>query len=148
MAIVFVEHEVKSKLSAKRKISAFLKTLVQQHRPELKRVDLQYIFCSDAYLLGINQSYLDHDTYTDIITFDLSETDTELFGEIYVSIDRVKENAEKFATSYELELYRVIFHGALHLSGFKDKKPSEAKEMRLQEDKAIAAYLKSLENEN
>ena len=92
--------------------------------------------------MEINQEFLNHDTYTDIITFNLSEKKNELTAEIYVSINRVKENAEKFITTYEQELHRVIFHGVLHLCGFKDKKEAEKKEMRTQENLCLKEYFK------
>ena len=105
---------------------------------------LQYIFCSDKFLLGINKSYLQHDYYTDIISFDLSETKGKLIGEVYISIDRVKDNAKTHKTALMEELLRVIFHGALHFCGYKDKKPADIKKMRAQEDKWLKSYLKSL----
>ncbi len=105
---------------------------------------LQYIFCSDKFLLNINKSFLNHDYFTDIISFDLSETGGTLIGEIYISIDRVKDNAKTHKTSYTEELLRVIFHGALHFCGYKDKKPSDAKEMRAQENKWLKSYLESI----
>ncbi len=104
---------------------------------------LQYIFCSDKFLLNINKSFLNHDYFTDIISFDLSETGGTLIGEIYISIDRVKDNAKTHKTSYTEELLRVIFHGALHFCGYKDKKPSDAKDMRAQENKWLKSYLES-----
>ena len=105
---------------------------------------LQYVFCSDKFLLNINKSFLNHDYFTDIISFDLSETKGPLIGEIYISVDRVKDNAKTHKTSYTEELLRVIFHGALHFCGYKDKKPSDAKEMRAQENKWLKSYLKSI----
>ncbi len=103
---------------------------------------LQYVFCSDKYLLDINKQFLNHDYYTDIISFDLSETKGVLIGDIYISVDRVKENAKTMKTTQGNELLRVIFHGALHFCGYKDKKPADAKLMRSMEDKWINAYLK------
>jgi len=112
-------------------------------KKEGKRLDnIQYIFCSDDYLLDINRQYLQHDYYTDIITFDLSEPKQPINAEIYVSIDRVKENARDFKTSFKKELHRVIFHGALHLCGYKDKKPKEEALMRKMEDKYLDLYFK------
>ncbi len=105
---------------------------------------LQYVFCSDKFLLNINKSFLNHDYFTDIISFDLSETKGPLIGEVYISVDRVKDNAKTHKTSYTEELLRVIFHGALHFCGYKDKKPSDAKEMRTQENKWLKSYLKSI----
>ena len=101
---------------------------------------LQYVFVSDEELLQINQSVLDHDTYTDIITFDLSDQEGIVEGEIYISIDRVKENAELFSVAFEEEYIRVIGHGLLHLLGFKDKSDSESSEMRKQENRLIDLY--------
>ena len=140
----FYEQEVKSALKDKRKLSAFLDSLVTKYRKGTRKSDLTYIFCSDQHLLQMNQQFLQHDTFTDIITFDLSEGDDVLMGEIYISVDRVKENAEKFGTSYKDELHRVIFHGALHLCGFKDKKTADKAMMRAKEDESIAAYNKAL----
>jgi rRNA maturation RNase YbeY len=103
---------------------------------------LTYVFCSDKYLLKINKDFLSHDYYTDIISFDLSEVPGQLIGEVYISVDRVKDNAKTHGTSLKEELHRVIFHGALHFCGYKDKKPSEAKKMRQMEDAWLSAYMK------
>ena len=105
---------------------------------------LQYVFCSDKYLLNINKQFLNHDYYTDIISFDLSETKGQLVGDIYISVDRVKENARTLKTTQGNELLRVIFHGALHFCGYKDKKPADAKLMRSMEDKWLRIFLKSV----
>ncbi len=105
---------------------------------------LQYVFCSDDYLLNINKQFLNHDYYTDIISFDLSEEKGVLIGDIYISVDRVKENAKTHGNKYLHELLRVIFHGALHFCGYKDKKPADAKLMRSMEDKWLKAYLKTI----
>ena len=99
--------------------------------------DISYIFCDDEYMLTQNQAFLNHDTYTDIITFD------DCFGEviagsILISLDRVKENADQFGKTYENELLRVIVHGTLHLCGYKDKTDTEAKVMRQKEDESLA----------
>ena len=103
-----------------------------------KRIgQLDYVFCSDAYLLNINKQFLNHDTYTDIITFDYTE-DAVLGGEIYISIDRVKENALKFDVTVTEELCRVMVHGLLHLAGYKDKTSGQKQEMRDAEDAALA----------
>lgn len=90
--------------------------------------ELNFIFCSDEYLLKINQEYLDHDTYTDIITFDNSEEEDEISGDIFISVERVNDNALKYKIDAYTELKRVIIHGVLHLIGFLDKK-SEEKEL-------------------
>ena len=140
MATRFYDQEVKSKLVHKRTLSKFLDTIVRQHRPAIKGIGLTYIFVSDEALLGINQQFLNHNTYTDIITFDLSENEKTLLGEIYVSVDRILENAEKFKTTYQRELHRVIFHGALHLCGFKDKTVKDREAMRVQEDLCLETW--------
>jgi len=113
----------------------------QCHKEGVKIEALQYVFCSDNYLLDINKQFLNHDYYTDIISFDLSDKKGVLKGEVYISIDRVKDNAKTEGNLYMHELLRVIFHGALHFCGYKDKKPSDAKLMRLMEDKWLKAYL-------
>jgi rRNA maturation RNase YbeY len=141
MPATFQDNEVTSGLKDKRKLSAYLDELVDTKLEGIKKVKLNYICCSDEYLLTINKQFLDHDTLTDIITFDLSETENELIGEIYISVDRVKENATKFGVSYLNELHRVIFHGALHLCGYTDKTAADKQEMRRQEDLCLAAYL-------
>ena len=92
------------------------------------------MFCSDNYLLEINKQYLNHDTYTDIITFDYSTKKEPISGDIYIGIERVKENATTFSKSFENELHRVIIHGVLHLLGYKDKTKPAKQEMTKQED--------------
>lgn len=138
----FYDQDVRSGLKNKRKLSAFLDGLVSRHRKGVKKTTLTYIFCSDEALLEINKQFLNHDTYTDIITFDLSESDTELVGEIYISTDRILDNAAKFQTERDNELHRVIFHGALHLCGFKDKTKTDREEMRRMEEQCLKQYSK------
>ncbi len=144
MPAKFHEQGTKAGLKDKRKLSAFLDGLVATYLPAVKKVALNYIFCTDDFLLQMNQQYLQHDTLTDIITFDLSEGESGLTGEIYISVERVRENAAKYGTTGNDELHRVIFHGALHLCGFKDKKDADKKLMRQKEDECIAAYNKEL----
>ena len=96
--------------------------------------EINYIFCSDTYLHQVNVEYLDHDTYTDIITFDNSEAEEMIESDIFISIDRVGENAKEIGVSFMRELQRVMAHGVLHLIGYKDKSPEEAQEMRKQEE--------------
>ncbi len=105
---------------------------------------LHYVFCSDAFVLDINNRYLNHNFYTDITSFALSEEKDRLVGDAYISVDRVKENAKTEGNRYAHELLRVIFHGALHFCGYKDKKPAEVKMMRSMEDKWLKAYLKMI----
>jgi probable rRNA maturation factor len=97
-------------------------------------LELNFIFCSDNYLLKINKEFLNHDTYTDIITFDNSEEKEEIAGDIFISIDRVRENAKTFQISTQKELNRVIVHGVLHLLGYKDKIKKDKQEMTDKED--------------
>ena len=119
--------------------------LEQQMKKEGIKVEcLQYVFCSDKYLLNINKQYLNHDYYTDIISFDLSEIKGQLVGDVYISVDRVKENAKTMKNTQVNELLRVIFHGALHFCGYKDKKSADAKLMRSMEEKWLKVYLKSV----
>ncbi|MEZ5018254.1 MAG: rRNA maturation RNase YbeY [Flavipsychrobacter sp.] len=142
MPIHYYEQEVNAKLQQRRKLSAYLNDLIREHL-EVKQVNLTYIFCNDDYLLTINKQFLNHDTYTDIVTFDLTEQEDELIGELYISTDRIAENAETHGTTYQEELHRVIFHGALHLCGFKDKTAKDQKEMRQMEDHSLKAYFKN-----
>ncbi|MCC4212195.1 rRNA maturation RNase YbeY [Leeuwenhoekiella parthenopeia] len=101
--------------------------------------ELGYVFCSDEYLLDINIQYLDHDTYTDIVTFDYKEG-TVLNGEMYISTDRVADNAEQFSVSFDSELRRVMVHGLLHMCGFGDKTDEDAKLMRAKEDEYLKLW--------
>ena len=108
---------------------------------KMKLGNLSYIFCSDEHLLTINNDFLKHDFYTDVITFDLSSSKNEIEGEVYLSVDRIKDNAKQLGVSFKEELHRVIFHGALHLCGYKDKKKEEALIMRSKENKYLKRYL-------
>lgn len=102
--------------------------------------ELYYYFCSDEKLLEINRERLDHDFYTDIVTFPLTGCESVLSSEFCISIDRIKENAVTFGRSYESELHRVIIHGVLHLIGFDDLTDEEEKEMREQEEMSLELY--------
>ncbi len=104
-----------------------------------KEGDINYIFCDDDFILDINQKYLEHDYYTDIISFDYS-VGNELHGDIFVSVDRVRENAEDFNVSFDDELRRVIIHGVLHYCGYKDKSEEDERMMRVKEDEKIAMF--------
>lgn len=99
--------------------------------------ELSFIFCSDEYLLGINQQYLNHDTYTDIITFDNSSDDSLIAGDIFISVERIRENASKFKTELKDELHRVMIHGILHLLGYKDKNSKDKAQMTEKEDQYL-----------
>ncbi|MBS1918057.1 MAG: rRNA maturation RNase YbeY [Bacteroidetes bacterium] len=111
-------------------------------REKVKLKEIHYIFCSDSSLLTINRKFLNHNYYTDIITFPLSEQGSPVTGEVYISIDRVKENAKTFNTSFSNELLRVIFHGALHLCGYKDKTKKQKEVMSQMEDKSLRSFQK------
>jgi probable rRNA maturation factor len=133
--IHFHTEETDFVLANKTKYKTWLGEIMQEHNYKLR--ELNYIFCTDEYLLNINREYLDHDYYTDIITFDNSEEEGIIEGDIFVSIDRIKDNAKEFKQEFEKELTRVIAHGLLHLIGFGDKEENEVIEMRKQEDLAI-----------
>ena len=141
MAINFFSEEIKFDLPQKLKRKNWLKKIAESENFQVG--ELNYIFCSDEYLYQINVDYLDHHTYTDIITFDNSEEDLKIEGDIFISIDRVKENAVKHQQTEERELSRVISHGIFHLVGYKDKSHSEAKQMRAKEEFAIELFEKS-----
>lgn len=137
MAIRFAVQDIDFELLEAQKVKKWITEVVQRRQ---KRVgNISYLFCDDEYLLGVNQQYLNHDTYTDIITFDYVAADL-ISGDIMISVDRVGENAEKFAVSFEQELHRVIIHGVLHLLGQGDKSDAEAAEMRRQEEEALVLW--------
>jgi probable rRNA maturation factor len=139
MSVVnFFSADKKLHFVPKRELKAFLNELFTNENKKISRLD--YIFCSDSFLLDINRRFLNHDYYTDIITFDLSETKNETIAEIYISLDRVKENARKLETKYRNEILRVVFHGALHLCDYKDKTQKQIKEIRQKEDFYIKRF--------
>jgi rRNA maturation RNase YbeY len=135
-AISFFEEDINYKLKNKALVRQWIKETIVAEGFKLK--ELNYIFCSDAYLLTLNQQYLDHDTYTDIITFDNSEVKGDIVGDIFISIERIRENAVKFGHSEIDELHRVIIHGALHLLGYTDKSVVTKKKMTQKEDEYLA----------
>lgn len=135
-AISFFEEDIQFKPKQKAALRQWIKDTVEAEGFRLK--ELNYIFCSDAYLLQINQQYLNHDTYTDIITFDNSETEKTIVGDIFISAERIKENALKFKVTEDTELHRVMIHGALHLLGYKDKSAASKNLMTQMEDKYLA----------
>ena len=127
--ISYFSEDTDFELNSEKRTTDWLSKLVKTHQKILG--DITYIFCSDAYLLSINKEYLQHDTFTDIVTFNYNHS-AIISGDIFISIDRVRENAEKFAVSFETELYRVVIHGILHLCGF-DHEISEDEE-KIMED--------------
>ena len=123
------------------KLKTFLQQLSKKNGYDIDTIN--YIFCSDEYLLKVNQEYLKHNTYTDIITFQLSQKGQPLLSDIYISVDRVRENASVLKNTFSNELHRVIFHGLLHLCGFKDKSSKDVTQMRTEEDQALQSYFVS-----
>ena len=142
MATEFFFEGTKLSLRERNRLKRFLANLFKKKRQDLS--SLKYIFCTDRFLLDINQRYLCHDDYTDIITFNLADPKKPVEGEIYISADRVRENAGINKVSIKNELHRVIFHGALHLCGYKDKAPADKKAMRQEEDKCLASYFSTV----
>jgi rRNA maturation RNase YbeY len=139
MTISFNKADATATLTNRVSLKSFIEKRVKKEGLAIE--SLNYVFCSDKYLLQINKQFLNHNYYTDIISFDLSEEPGKLIGEVYISIDRVKDNAKTHRASNKEELLRVIFHGALHFCGYKDKKPADAKKMRQMEDTWLTAYL-------
>ena len=122
----------------RKELKAFLQKTAKAEKQSIDTIN--YIFCDDAYLLDINQQYLNHDTYTDIITFQLNPKGEALLSDIYISVERVKDNATTHNTTFTKELHRVIFHGLLHLCGYKDKTKKDQEEMRKQEERCLNSY--------
>lgn len=129
----------KVSLSKRAELKKFIELIFRKEKK--KAGNISYVFCSDDYLLDINRSYLNHDYYTDIITFDLSEPGSGIIdGEIYISVDTIRENAKRFKTSITKELHRVIFHGILHLCGYSDKTQKDQLLMTTKEDHYLHLY--------
>ncbi len=159
MPITFHTADIKFTLKHKQRLKQFIAKQVKQSNNQT--IKLSFIFCSDEYLRAINKKYLRHDYYTDIITFPLSDDKKHIEAEIYISIDRVKENAEKYRAKPRkpsgslkgkpigpspfrgqgvAELHRVIFHGVLHLLGYRDKTKTQKEKMRKMEDKWLKGF--------
>ena len=134
-SINFLSEGIEFKVKNQNKLRAWIKKVIETEGKKLST--LVYIFCSDSYLLTINQDFLKHKTLTDIITFDYS-LEGRVDGEIYISIERVSENALKFGKTIEDELHRVMIHGVLHILGFKDKSPSQKSIMRKKEEACLS----------
>ena len=137
MAISFSTENLDFELEDKVKIKKWISEIIKAQGKKVGQIG--YLFCDDAYLIEVNRTYLNHDTYTDIITFDYVVGDM-ISGDIMISVERVKENALQFNTSFEQELHRVIIHGVLHLLGQMDKSESEAAEMRKKEESALVLW--------
>src|SRR4051812_30674085 len=135
-AINFVTQSISFKPPFPRKTSSWIRACIKKQKRSLK--ELTFIFCTDQELLKINRQYLNHSTYTDIITFDNSESDDEVEGDIFISIERVKDNAKSLAVDFADELNRVMIHGVLHLLGYTDKTPKAKLLMRKKEDACLS----------
>jgi probable rRNA maturation factor len=134
--IEFYSEDLDFSLSNPEQVADWIASVIEQNEFEL--AGLTYIFCSDEYLHQMNVEYLDHDTLTDIITFDNADEEGTVEGDIFVSIDRVRDNAQTLGIPFEDELHRVLIHGVLHLLGFKDKTEEQEALMRKQEDSCLS----------
>jgi len=132
--MISFNYQIDFNLPNENKISEWISIIIKTEN--FKEGEINYIFCDDDYLHKLNVEFLNHDTLTDIISFDYA-VGKELHGDIYISIDRVRENAIEFNVPFENELQRVIIHGVLHYCGYKDKTESDAKQMRFKEDNAL-----------
>jgi probable rRNA maturation factor len=135
MGVLFFAEGIDFKLQHPRKTANWIKAVAKKEHKKV--ISINYIFCTDSYLLNLNQGYLKHNTLTDIITFDYSQK-SNLEGEVYISIDRVMENAEVFDRPFSEELHRVIIHGLLHLAGYGDKTGAEKTQMRKKEEACLS----------
>ncbi len=133
--IHFASQEVKIELKSKTILKAWIRDIIKGQGKSVG--EISYVFCSDAFLAEMNKKYLNHLSLTDIITFNYNENNI-ISGDIFISIERVKENALKYSGSFDAELYRVMAHGVLHLLGFKDKSKADKEEMRNREDECLS----------
>ncbi|MDZ7900616.1 MAG: rRNA maturation RNase YbeY [Arcicella sp.] len=136
--IAFFNEDIDFKFPGKNKFKAWLKKVADKEGFMIGQ--LNYIFCSDEYLHKINLEYLDHDTYTDIITFDNSEDEATIEGDIFVSVERIRENSQTLNTVFEEEVKRVVVHGLLHLCGYDDHTHEDKAEMRKLENNYILVF--------
>ena len=133
--ISFFAADIRLNLRKRTELKNWIQSSIKKEGYQL--ISLSYVFCSDAYLLEMNIKHLNHKTLTDIITFDLSSSKKEIEGEIYISMERVKENAALYKVPVMQELHRVMIHGVMHLCGYKDKKPADVKKMRAKEEEYL-----------
>ena len=136
MAIHFFSEDISFSLDKEQQTISWIENILDGEKQISKSIN--YIFCSDDYLLKINKDYLDHNTLTDIITFDNSEEEGKIEADIFISVDRVQENALSLDKKFDEELHRVIMHGLLHLVGYNDKTDEEKSEMRKKEDACLS----------
>jgi rRNA maturation RNase YbeY len=134
----FFSHDIPTSLKNVTILKQFIESIFKKEKQSLESIN--YIFCTDKVILEINKKYLNHDFYTDIITFNLSQNDKAISAEVYISVDRVRENALNLQTTIKDELHRVIFHGALHLCGFNDKSKAQKQIMRNRENHYLSKY--------
>jgi len=122
----------------KKEVRFWIKNVVKKENKKLSY--LNFVFCTDSYLLELNQKYLKHNSLTDVIAFDFSESKKTIEGDVYISVDRVKENAKKYSPSFKKELLRVLLHGVLHLIGYKDKTKEQKKIMASKENVFVSVF--------
>ncbi|HEV8273621.1 MAG TPA: rRNA maturation RNase YbeY [Chitinophagaceae bacterium] len=134
----FFSHDIQTSLKNTTNLKHFIESIFKQERKSLDSIN--YVFCSDKTILEINKKYLNHDFYTDVITFKLSPNNKSITAEVYISLERIRDNAKKIGISIKSELHRVIFHAALHLCGYTDKKKRDIEIMRRKEDKLLLKY--------
>jgi rRNA maturation RNase YbeY len=135
-SIHFFSEDILFKPKYPRKLKSWIRHCISTEKSSL--VELNYIFCTDNYLLKLNQEYLNHNTYTDIITFNNSDSKDKIEGDIFISIERVEENALKFKVPFEDEFHRVLIHGVLHLLGYNDKTNGQKALMRKKEEACLS----------
>jgi rRNA maturation RNase YbeY len=138
LPIYFHSEDIDFKLERPLAVKRWIRTVIEQHGRKVGAIN--YVFCTDNYLLDINNQYLKHDYYTDIVTFDNSDKKGEVAGDLFISIDRVKDNASSLKIEVKEELKRVMIHGILHLLGYKDKTKAQEKEIRQKENESLTLY--------
>ena len=134
----FFSHDIPTRLKNTANLKHFIEFIFKKELQNLGSIN--YIFCSDRTILEINTKYLNHDFYTDVITFDLSQDNKAISAEVYISIERIRDNAKQLGLSIKSELHRVLFHAALHLCGYNDKKKKDKEIMRKKENELLAKY--------
>jgi rRNA maturation RNase YbeY len=137
-SVHFYFEKVDFTLKERKKLKSFISSLIVKEKKNLN--NLNYIFCNDKALLEINRKYSDHNFYTDVITFDLSSSPKEILADVYISADRIKENAKSLKLSLKEELHRVMLHGLLHLCGYNDKTEAQKKLIKKKEDLYLNLY--------
>src|SRR6476646_4466376 len=139
-SVHFYFEKVDLSLKERGSLKGFINTLIVKEKRKLN--NLNYIFCSDKVLLRINRKYLGHNFYTDVVTFNLSSSPKEILADIYISVDRIKENSKSFQIPIKEELHRVMFHGLLHLCGYNDKTEHQKGLMKKMEDFYLTLYFR------